>query len=105
MPTKKSLKQEIVEKNHRKTHGEDTRHVQNALKKFQVTKNKEHEKKQKQMNLERTNTKVKQRTLYKKIYIYMIKEDRTKYERGVEQRYGKPQKKRIKQKSWKKKSL
>jgi hypothetical protein len=39
--------------------------VQNALKKFQDTKNKEHEMTQKQRNSERTlkNTTVKQRTL------------------------------------------
>jgi hypothetical protein len=39
--------------------------VQDALKKFQYTKNKEHEKTRKQRNSERTptNTKVKQRTL------------------------------------------
>jgi hypothetical protein len=40
--------------------------VQNALKKLQDTKNKEHEKTQKQINELRTstNTKVKQRTLF-----------------------------------------
>jgi hypothetical protein len=43
--------------------------VQNAFKKFQDTKNKEHEKTQKQINKFRrtsTNTKVKQRELQKK---------------------------------------
>jgi hypothetical protein len=53
------------------------------------------------MNSERTstNTKVKQRKLQKTDILN--KEDNTRYERGIEQKYGKPQKKRIKQKSWK----
>jgi hypothetical protein len=47
----------------------------NALKKLQDTKNKEHEKTQKQMNSERTstNTKVKQWTLLKKKEICVLK--------------------------------
>jgi hypothetical protein len=54
----------------------------------------------------KTKTKTKNQTPkwnkehYKKGDIW-IKEDNTKHKRGVEQRYGKPKKKRIKQKSWK----
>jgi Skp family chaperone for outer membrane proteins len=100
MPTKKSLKENLG-RNHRQTHGEDTRQVnqniQDALKKFQDTKYKykykEHEKTQIQINKLRENfnkhqseTKdtIKKRDLW-------IKEDNPKYKRGVEQRYGKPQ--------------
>jgi hypothetical protein len=77
--------------------------VQNALKKSQDTKNKEHEKIQKQINELRydfnkhqseTKDTIKNRQI-------QIKEDNTKYKRGVEQKYGKLNKKRIKQKSWK----
>jgi hypothetical protein len=53
------------------------------------------------MNLERTstNTKIKQRKLFKK-EIYEIKKTQDMKEE-FKQRYGKPQKKRIKQKPWK----
>jgi hypothetical protein len=53
MPTKTSSKKNLAS-NHWEFHGEDTRHgnqnVQDALKKFQDTKNKEHGKTQKQIN-------------------------------------------------------
>jgi hypothetical protein len=66
---RKILKEEILEciteKFMEKILGMASQNGQNALKKFQDTKNKEHEKTQKQRNFERTstNTKVKQRIL------------------------------------------
>jgi hypothetical protein len=60
--------EEITEKLMEKIIDTINQNVQDALKKLQDTKNKEHEKTQKQMNAERTstNTKEKQRTLQKK---------------------------------------
>jgi hypothetical protein len=63
---KKTLKKEISEKLMEKTLDMVNHNVQDALKKFQDTKNKEQEMTQEQIrDLERTttNTKVKQRTL------------------------------------------
>jgi hypothetical protein len=68
--------------------------VQEALKKFQETKNKEPKKTQKQINELREDFNKHQRetkhTMKKEIYELKMT---TKYKTGVEQRYGKPQKK------------
>jgi 5'-deoxynucleotidase YfbR-like HD superfamily hydrolase len=66
MPIKKTLKEEISEKFMEKLLDMVNQDVQDTLKKFQDTKNKEHEMTQKQIkNSDRTstNTKVKQSTL------------------------------------------
>jgi predicted component of viral defense system (DUF524 family) len=61
---KKSLKEEITEKFMEKIPNMVNQNVQDALKKFQDSKNKEHEKIQKQINECREDLKkVKQRTL------------------------------------------
>jgi hypothetical protein len=69
--------------------------VQDALKKFQDTKNKEHEKTQKHINelREDFNKQSETKDTIKKKREIRIKDDNTKYKRGIEQRYGKPQKK------------
>jgi F0F1-type ATP synthase membrane subunit b/b' len=73
-----------------------------GIKKFQDTTNKELEKTQKQLNELREDFNKHQSetkdTIKRELW---NKDDNTKYKRGVEQRYEKPQKKRIKQKSWK----
>jgi cell division ATPase FtsA len=67
---KKTLKEEILEKITEKFMEEIldvvNQNVQDAIKKFQDSKNKEHEKTYKHMNSERTstNSKVKQMTLF-----------------------------------------
>jgi methionyl-tRNA synthetase len=70
MPTKTILKeeilQEITENFMEKILGMVNQNIQDSLKKLQETKNKEHEKTQKQINelmASQVNTKVKQRTL------------------------------------------
>jgi hypothetical protein len=68
--------------------------VQHALKKFQDTKNKEHEKTQKQVNelrgvLNKHQSETKDTI---KREINEIKDENKKYKRGADQRYGKPQK-------------
>jgi hypothetical protein len=62
---KENILEDITKKLMEKIIDMVNQNVQDTLKKFQVTKNKEHEKTQKQRNSERTskNTKVKQRTL------------------------------------------
>jgi hypothetical protein len=68
-PTKKTLKEEILEENTEKfmkmIPDMVNQNVQNELKKFQDTKNKEHEMTERQINelREDFNTKVQQRTL------------------------------------------
>jgi hypothetical protein len=62
---KEEILEDIIEKLMEKIIDMVIQNVQDALKKFQDTKNKGHEKTQKQRNSERTSTniKVKQRTL------------------------------------------
>jgi hypothetical protein len=79
--------------------------VQNALKKFQDTKKKkrrwEYIKTKSELREDFNKHQSKTKDTIKKRDLW-IKDDNTKYEREVEQRYGKSQKKRIKQKTqWK----
>jgi hypothetical protein len=80
--------------------------VKDALQKLQDAKNKEHEKTQKQINefiedFMKHQSKT-QDTIKKEIY---IKDEHTKYKRGVQQRYGEPQKKESNRNFRNKKSL
>jgi leucyl-tRNA synthetase len=81
--------------------------VQDALKKSQDTTNKEHEKTQKQINELRKDFNEHQsktkNTIQKEIY--ELKDSNTKYKRGFEQNYGKPQKNKSKRNPGNKKSL
>jgi hypothetical protein len=77
--------------------------VQDTLEKFQDTKNKKHEKAQKQINELRedfSKNQIETKDTVKKKRRFM-KEDNTKYKRGVEPLIWKTSEKRIKQKSWK----
>jgi predicted RNA-binding protein len=71
--------------------------VQDTLKKFQDTTSKKLEKTQTQLNEQREDFNKHQHDTQDTIK----KEDNTRYKRRVEQRYEKPQIKKIKQKSWK----
>jgi uncharacterized protein YicC (UPF0701 family) len=76
--------------------------VQDALKKFQDTKNKEYEKTQKQIKKHREDfSKHQSETKDTKKRDTLIKEDNTNYKREIEKKMWKTSEKRIKQKSWK----
>jgi hypothetical protein len=66
--------------------------IQHALKKFQDTKNKEHEMKQKQIKELREDLKktTKWSKEHNKKRDTWIKKDNTNYKRRIEQRFGKP---------------
>jgi microcompartment protein CcmL/EutN len=78
--------------------------VQDALKKFQDTTNKEHERTQKQIKELREDLSKHQsetKDTIKKRDIQIKDDEVKKYKRRVEQRYGKPQKKESNRNSWK----
>jgi hypothetical protein len=90
---KEEIFEEIIEKFIQKKLDIVNQNVQDVLKKFEDTKNKEHEKTWKQISELREDFNKHQSEINNTISRKTgIKDDNTKYKR-VEQRYGKPQKK------------